>query len=117
MISGDVGNGDASNVLFNDDLNEPSMGEKLASLNLVDQNGDEGREQEKPSVPVIPPSADSVQVLLKQALHADDRALLLECLYTKDDKVITVLQHLLCLRIILVLIHRISSVFRLFQNQ
>lgn len=85
----DVGNGDASNVLFNDDLNEPSMGEKLASLNLVDQNGDEGREQEKPSVPVIPPSADSVQVLLKQALHADDRALLLECLYTKDDKVIS----------------------------
>ncbi|KAL0562022.1 hypothetical protein IC582_002470 [Cucumis melo] len=85
----DVGNGDASDVVFNDDLNEPSMGEKLASLNLADQNEDGGREQEDPSVPVIPPSADSVQVLLKQALHADDHALLLECLYTKDDKVIS----------------------------
>ncbi|KGN45296.1 WD repeat-containing protein 43 isoform X2 [Cucumis sativus] len=85
----DVGNGDTSDVLFNDDLNEPSMGEKLASLNLADQNKDGGREQEDPSVPVIPPSADSVQVLLKQALHADDRALLLECLYTKDVKVIS----------------------------
>ncbi|XP_038899613.1 WD repeat-containing protein 43 [Benincasa hispida] len=84
----DVGNGDASDVIFNDDLNEPSMGEKLASLNLVDQNEDEGREKE-PSVPAIPPSADSVQVLLKQALHAEDRVLLLECLYTKDDKVIS----------------------------
>lgn len=85
-----VGNGNASDVLFNDDLNEPTMGEKLASLNLEDQNEEEDREQE-PSVPAIPPSADSVQVLLKQALHADDRALLLECLYTKDDKVITIL--------------------------
>lgn len=82
-----VGNGDASDVLFNDDINEPTMGEKLASLNLQDQDQDESHEQEEPSVPAIPPSADSVQVLLKQALHADDRALLLECLYTKDDKV------------------------------
>lgn len=83
-----VGNEDTSNVLFNDDLNEPTMGDKLASLNLEDQNEDENHEQDEPSVPAIPPSADSVQVLLKQALRADDRALLLECLYTKDDKVI-----------------------------
>lgn len=79
------------------------MGEKLASLNLADQNEDGGREQEDPSVPVIPPSADSVQVLLKQALHADDHALLLECLYTKDDKVITVVEFILRLQTILVL--------------
>ncbi|KAG6593430.1 WD repeat-containing protein 43, partial [Cucurbita argyrosperma subsp. sororia] len=85
----DVGNEDMSNVLFNDDLNEPTMGDKLASLNLEEQNEDENHEQDEPSVPAIPPSADSVQVLLKQALRADDRALLLECLYTKDDKVIS----------------------------
>ncbi|KAK9683622.1 hypothetical protein RND81_10G154000 [Saponaria officinalis] len=36
-----------------------------------------------------PPSADSVHVLLKQALHADDRPFLLECLGNQDNKVIT----------------------------
>ncbi|GAB2276190.1 hypothetical protein Dimus_010924 [Dionaea muscipula] len=34
------------------------------------------------------PSADSVQVLLKQALHAEDHSLLLDCLYNQDEKVI-----------------------------
>ena len=35
-----------------------------------------------------PPSADSVNILLKQALRDDDRALLLDCLYTQDEKVV-----------------------------
>ncbi|KAF9588841.1 hypothetical protein IFM89_016779 [Coptis chinensis] len=67
-----------------DDLNEPTIGEKLASLELL--------EDDKVKTPEIestkPPSADSVHVLLKQALLADDRALLLDCLHTRDEKVI-----------------------------
>ncbi|OMO80858.1 Small-subunit processome, Utp12 [Corchorus olitorius] len=79
-------------VLVDDDLNEPTMGEKLASLNLV-ENGNsethESQEREESSPHAKPPTADSVNVLLKQALRADDRALLLDCLYTQDEKVIT----------------------------
>lgn len=69
------------------DLDEPTMAEKLASLDL--QNGEnEKSDVEKASSPTIkPPSADSVHVLLKQALHADDHSLLLDCLYTRDEKV------------------------------
>ncbi|GJN17302.1 hypothetical protein PR202_gb04359 [Eleusine coracana subsp. coracana] len=37
---------------------------------------------------MAPPSADSVNILLKQALHADDNASLLNCLYNRDEKVI-----------------------------
>lgn len=73
-------------VLVDDDQNEPTMGEKLESLNL--HNNNESKCPEIPeSSPAKPPSADSVNVLLKQALHADDRALLLECLYNQDKKV------------------------------
>ncbi|EPS69846.1 hypothetical protein M569_04923, partial [Genlisea aurea] len=63
-----------------DDLNEPTMGEKLSSLYLdVDKN----------SAPVVkPPSADSLYILLKQALRADDRALIMECIMRQDEKVI-----------------------------
>ncbi|GJT03614.1 hypothetical protein Tco_0824783 [Tanacetum coccineum] len=39
--------------------------------------------------PRKPPSADSVHVLLKQALHGDDRFLLLDCLFRQNEKVIT----------------------------
>ncbi|XP_041018788.1 WD repeat-containing protein 43 [Juglans microcarpa x Juglans regia] len=88
-------------VLVNEeDPNEPTMGEKLASLNLTqndksksdgakiddDKSGDE--RPEPSSLLEQPPSLDSVQVLLKQALRADDRALLLDCLYNRDEKVI-----------------------------
>lgn len=73
-------------VLLDDDQNEPTMGEKLENLNLHDNN--ESKYQETlESSQAKPPSADSVNVLLKQALHADDRALLLECLYNQDKKV------------------------------
>ncbi|OVA00483.1 Small-subunit processome [Macleaya cordata] len=71
-----------------DDLNEPTMGEKLASLNLLDDDKSKSPEEEESSPGTKPPSADSVHVLLKQALHADDRVLLLDCLYTQDEKVI-----------------------------
>ncbi|KAH0913138.1 hypothetical protein HID58_036459 [Brassica napus] len=35
-----------------------------------------------------PPTAASVNVMLRQALHADDRSLLLDCLYNRDEQVI-----------------------------
>ncbi|XP_052183706.1 uncharacterized protein LOC127795830 isoform X2 [Diospyros lotus] len=66
------------------DLNEPTMGEKLANLTLLDNSEIKSLEENHAK----PPSADSVHVLLKQALHADDRALLLNCLSTQDEKVI-----------------------------
>lgn len=75
-------------VQTDDDLDEPTMGEKLADLNLVDDNKVQSHEQKEPSPRTKPPSADSVHVLLKQALHADDRVLLLDCLYRKDEKVL-----------------------------
>ncbi|KAK3026098.1 hypothetical protein RJ639_040770 [Escallonia herrerae] len=79
---GDEGIGGATDgVQIDNDSNELTMGEKLESLNLVDK-------RESSSL-AKPPSADSVHVLLKQALHADDRALLLDCLYRQDEKVIT----------------------------
>ncbi|CAA6666369.1 unnamed protein product [Spirodela intermedia] len=56
------------------DVNEPTMGEKLADLTLL---GD-----------AEPPSADSMYLLLKQALRAEDHALLLNCLYTRDEQLI-----------------------------
>jgi U3 small nucleolar RNA-associated protein 5 len=74
--------------VLDDDPSEPTMGEKLASLNLLDENKSTTEKEEESLVSLKPPSADSVHVLLKQALNADDRALLLDCLYTQDEKVI-----------------------------
>ncbi len=72
-------------VLVNEEEpTEPTMGEKLETLNLID-------DAKQPELSLVaapqPPSADSVQVLLRQALRADDRTLLLDCLYNRDEKV------------------------------
>ncbi|KAM7480376.1 hypothetical protein LguiA_028589 [Lonicera macranthoides] len=75
-------------VKVDNDLTEPTMGEKLASLNLVEDNETKSQEKIDSSLQMKPPSADSVHVLLKQALHADDRALLLDCLFRKDEKIV-----------------------------
>ncbi|XP_043723350.1 WD repeat-containing protein 43-like [Telopea speciosissima] len=86
----DLGHAEAIDGLHvGDDLNEPTMGEKLSRLNVFDD--DKANTLESHGSPTEPklPSADSVYVLLKQALHADDRALLLDCLYMQDEKVIT----------------------------
>lgn len=72
-------------------MNEPTMAEKLASLGLVNEDISKNDDQPEPSPLPTPPSADSVHILLKQALHADDRALLLDCLYSRDEKVCFVL--------------------------
>ncbi|XP_042515386.1 WD repeat-containing protein 43-like [Macadamia integrifolia] len=71
-----------------DDLNEPTLGEKLVRLNVLDDEKANTLENHRSPIEAKPPSADSVHVLLKQALHADDRALMLDCLYTQDEKVI-----------------------------
>lgn len=78
----------AEGVLLDDDLNEPTMGEKLASLSLLEEDKSRSDKEQVSSLSANPPSADSVHVLLKQALNADDRTLLLHCLYTQDEKVI-----------------------------
>ncbi|KAH8514288.1 hypothetical protein H0E87_007208 [Populus deltoides] len=75
-------------VLVEYDVNEPTMGEKLASTTLQDNGKTNSLEIEESPPHSKPPSADSVNILLKQALRADDRALLLDCLYTQDEKVI-----------------------------
>ncbi|CAI9114020.1 OLC1v1037491C2 [Oldenlandia corymbosa var. corymbosa] len=83
----DDGRGDPKDgIQIDDDPNEPTMGEKLANLSLSEAKDVESRENF--SAPAKPPSADSVYVLLKQALHADDRALLTDCLFRQDEKVI-----------------------------
>ncbi|PWA97658.1 small-subunit processome, Utp12 [Artemisia annua] len=74
-------------VQIDNDSDEPTMGEKLASLNIV--NNEDGSLEKQETSPAKPPSADSVHVLLKQALHADDRSLLLDCLFRQNEKVIT----------------------------
>ncbi|CAH1442569.1 unnamed protein product [Lactuca virosa] len=71
-------------VQIDNDINEPTMGEKLASLNIKNDDVAPKEKQE-----TKPPSADSVHVLLKQALHADDRSLLLDCLFRQDEKIIS----------------------------
>ena len=67
-------------------LNEPTMEERLATLNLIKKN-DENNDTREQSLSMAPPSADSVNILLKQALRADDHASLLNCLYNRDEKV------------------------------
>lgn len=64
-------------------LDEPTMEQKLESLNLF--NKCEFLEEQSASL--APPSADSVYILLKQALRADDHAELLKCMYNRDEKV------------------------------
>ncbi|KAK4393392.1 hypothetical protein Sango_1810000 [Sesamum angolense] len=78
--------GEKDGVDLMDDLSEPTMGEKLASLKL---EGDDkaSNDNNVDSSLAKPPSADSVYILLKQALRADDRALLIACLYRQDAKV------------------------------
>lgn len=85
----EIGNKKATDgVLVGDDLNEPTIGEKLGTLYSGDGDIAKRNEYDESSLAAKPPSADSMHVLLKQALHADDRALLLDCLYTQDEKVI-----------------------------
>ncbi|KAL1203541.1 hypothetical protein V5N11_033402 [Cardamine amara subsp. amara] len=81
---------DRDGVLVNDAHNEPTIGDKLESLDLLSGEKLSNEESDKASAPSDdkPPTAASVNVLLRQALHADDRSLLLDCLYNRDEQVI-----------------------------
>ena len=68
------------------DLDGPTIGEKLATLDLINRDNEKNDTQEQ-TLSMVPPSADSVHILLKQALRADDNASLLTCLYNRDEKV------------------------------
>ncbi|KAJ6394451.1 hypothetical protein OIU77_023626 [Salix suchowensis] len=80
----DIDHGEASDgVLDEYDVNEPTMGEKLASITLQDNDKTSSHDMQESPPSTKPPSADSVNILLKQALRANDRAFLLDCLYTR----------------------------------
>lgn len=76
-------------MLVNDADNEPTIGDKLESLDLL--SGEKVNNEESNKTSSLrddkPPTAASVNVLLRQALHADDRSLLLDCLYNRDEQV------------------------------
>ncbi|PON50990.1 hypothetical protein PanWU01x14_220010 [Parasponia andersonii] len=74
-------------VLVDDDLNEPITGDKLACLNLLEKDRVKSNKNNESSLTANPSSIEYVHVLLKLALHADDRVILLDCLYTQDEKV------------------------------
>ncbi|ESQ35259.1 hypothetical protein EUTSA_v10008433mg [Eutrema salsugineum] len=80
---------DTDGVLVDDAHNEPTMGDKFESLKLGGEKLST-EESNRASAPIDhkPPTAASVNVLLRQALHADDRSLLLDCLYNRDEQVI-----------------------------
>uniref|UniRef100_A0A1J3ITE5 U3 small nucleolar RNA-associated protein 5 n=1 Tax=Noccaea caerulescens TaxID=107243 RepID=A0A1J3ITE5_NOCCA len=81
---------DRDGVLVDGAQNEPTMGDKFEGLKLLGGEELSNEESNKASAPSDdkPPTAASVNVLLKQALHADDRSLLLDCLYNRDEQVI-----------------------------
>ncbi|CAI0422490.1 unnamed protein product [Linum tenue] len=96
-------------LVEDDDSLEPTIGEKLESLELKEGATKGGEDQEL--VPgEKPPSADSVNILLKQALHADDRSLLLDCLYTQDEKVIAKSISTLSMADVLELLHSLVTI-------
>jgi len=68
------------------DLDGATIGEKLATLDLINRDNEKNDTQEQ-TLSMVPPSADSVHILLKQALRADDNVSLLTCLYNRDEKV------------------------------
>ncbi|KAL0924263.1 hypothetical protein M5K25_005079 [Dendrobium thyrsiflorum] len=71
------------------DMSGPTMAEKLASLELLSDSGAKNASEKEALPSTNIPSYDSVHILLKQAIHAQDYALLVNCLSTTDEKVIT----------------------------
>ncbi|OEL30821.1 hypothetical protein BAE44_0008156 [Dichanthelium oligosanthes] len=83
---------DSTNDAVNEEMPEynldgPTIGEKLATLDLINRDNERNNTQEQ-TLSMAPPSADSVHILLKQALRADDNTSLLTCLYNRDEQVI-----------------------------
>lgn len=70
---------------------EPTLEEKLIALKVIEEvEGDaEDHNERGAQDKAVVPRADSLQVLLSQALQAEDNALLEKCLNVGDEKVIT----------------------------
>ncbi|CAO1945337.1 unnamed protein product, partial [Urochloa humidicola] len=83
----DSTNDTVSEEMPENNLDGPTIGEKLATLDLMNRDNEMNDTEEK-TLCMAPPSADSVHILLKQALRADDNVSLLTCLYNRDEKVI-----------------------------
>lgn len=84
---------DRDGVLVDDAHNEPTLGDKLESLKLLSGeklSNEEESHRDSALTDDKPPTAASVSVLLRQALHADDRSLLLDCLYNRDEQVLNI---------------------------
>lgn len=79
--SSDVDEGKVGGV----DENEETMEDKLKALGILEDGGTEDIDDRDAKAP---PKADSLQILVTQALRADDNALLEQCLCVNDEKVI-----------------------------
>lgn len=66
---------------------EQTMEERLIALDLIANTRDD--EIATLDKVVVPPRADSMQVLLSQALQAEDNVLLEQCLSVTDDRIIS----------------------------
>lgn len=64
---------------------EETMEEKLKALGILEDGGEDAEGKDDP---LAPPKADSLQVLMTQALESEDKALLKQCLSVTDEKVI-----------------------------
>eukprot|EP01018_Ginkgo_biloba_P014729 Gb_29253 [translate_table: standard] len=80
---------DQGAVAVEDDSNEPTMEEKLMALGILEEEKENDPRDQNISSMTILPSADSLIVLLTQALHSDDNLLLEQCLSISDTKVMT----------------------------
>ncbi|GLJ14877.1 hypothetical protein SUGI_0242040 [Cryptomeria japonica] len=70
-----------------EDDNEPTMEEKLMQLGIIEKEKEDDPSQPSHALTPIPPNADSVVVLLRQALRSNDMILLAQCLDVRDPMV------------------------------
>lgn len=79
---------DANAGVVDDEINEPTMEEKLMKLGILEEEKDKNPiESTVPSAPITP-SADSLIIPLTQALRSGDNLLLEKCLSVTNIKVI-----------------------------
>ncbi|URE13124.1 Dip2/Utp12 Family [Musa troglodytarum] len=67
-------------------MDEPTMEEKLSSLDMLNDERLDSRAIPEPAATVELPRADSLHILLRQALHSKDHALLFDGLNTRYEK-------------------------------
>ncbi|KAH9293114.1 hypothetical protein KI387_041683, partial [Taxus chinensis] len=70
-----------------EDDNEPTMEEKLMQLGIIEKEKEDNPSNSTHTLMPILPNADSVVVLLRQALRSNDNLLLAQCLNVLDPTV------------------------------